>query len=225
MTNTSRGTSPINGFMSPWVRMWAAQERKIKTVFSQELHWGQVKGRKQPEFREAGSHSAAAGISDKQKGKKWEKKHPSKTPHGQTEWATALPAAKWNSVSKWLLVQSFPITVILNIWVWLCWKFQRSLLQTAVVTWADGGTAVGSTWGPAHSKCTAMHDTRASGLLFNFSGYQLEKFNLKKSFTSVLICWSYVLQLKFQQHLMDLKDLAGMWELPWWSICNKTVFS
>lgn len=119
MTNTSRGTSPANGSVSLWVRMWAAQERKIKTVVAQELHWGQVKGRKQPEFRAAGSHSAAADISDKhggQKGKKRKGKNTIPKPqtdkasepqHGQLQRETRCQS---NSSSKAFLSQLLQIS-------------------------------------------------------------------------------------------------------------------
>lgn len=53
------------------------KKKKNKTVVAQELHRGQVKARKQPEFRVAGSHGTAAGTSDKhrrQKGKKLKRK-------------------------------------------------------------------------------------------------------------------------------------------------------
>lgn len=159
MTNTSRGTSPTNGSLSLWVRMWAAQERKIQTLVAQELHWGHVKGRKQPDFRAAGSHSTAADISDKhrgQKGKKRKGKNTIQKPQMDKllQGATALTVTKGNSVSKRLLVQSFPITVILNIsWAWLCCKFQRSLLQAAVLTWMDAQELQQGARGPAHSKC------------------------------------------------------------------------
>lgn len=83
MTNTSRGTSPTNGSLSLWVRTWAAQERKIQTLVAQELHWGHVKGRKQPDFRAAGSHSLQQifqiNIGDK-KAKNEREKTPSKNP-------------------------------------------------------------------------------------------------------------------------------------------------
>lgn len=74
---------PTNRSVSLWVRTWAAQERKIKTVVAEELHRGQVKGRKHSEFRAAGSHTAVADISDKHTGPKGKKKE--KTPTQNTK--------------------------------------------------------------------------------------------------------------------------------------------
>lgn len=182
MTNTSRGTSPVNGSVSPWVRMWAAQERKTKTVFAQELHWDQFKGRKQPEFREAGSHSAAADISDKQKGKKWKRKNTSPNPKW-TNWAsysTASSKAKLSvkvTQSKAFLAQLF-------------WTPEPGYGESFKESpWSSSGDVSGCAgteelqWGArvAQHSATAQlcpllckHkglgcDMRAAGLVFNFS--------------------------------------------------------
>lgn len=140
-------------------------------------------------------------------------------------------------MSKWLLVQSFPVAGILNTsGAWLWWKFQRSLPRAAVLTWADA---------QGLRKCSREHvaqHTAGAWLCppslqaqrtwawqesfrvgFQFLSVPTRKTELKKSLISALICCSYLLQVKFQ-HLTDLKGLAGMWELPWWSICNKTAF-
>lgn len=44
------------------------------------------------------------------------------------------------------------------------------------------------------------------------------KFNFSINMLKLLIA------SEMSTHLTDLKGLAGMWELPWWSIGNKTVF-
>lgn len=43
------------------------------------------------------------------------------------------------------------------------------------------------------------------------------KFNFSINMLKLLIA------SEMSTHLTDLKGLAGMWELPWWSIGNKTL--
>lgn len=180
MTNTSRGTSPANGSVSLWVRMWAAQERKIKTVVAQELHWGQVKGRKQPEFRAAGSHSAAADISDKhggQKGKKRKGKNtipkpqtdkPSEPQHGQLQRekhsvkATPHPKLSYHSYFK------YPLSLVM-----LKVSKKSPSISSADVNGCTG-TAAGSTWPSTqqvHGCAPFSASTNNLGMTWELSGW------------------------------------------------------
>lgn len=168
VTNVSRDTSPINGSVSLQVSMWAAQERKIKTVAAQELHWGQVKARKQPELRAAGSHRAAADTSDKHggwKGKKWKSKNTIPKPKW-TNWVSHKASYKVK-----LGVQVTPSPKL------PCGSYFAHLQSLVMVTVsekppssssADTSRCTGTeelqrgARGPAHSKCMAVPPFSAS---------------------------------------------------------------
>lgn len=80
--------------------------------------------------------------------------------------------------------------------------------SSIVLTWAQEQRNCSREHVAQHTTCAQLcslpckhkglgRDMRSLGLVFNSSVYQLEKFNLKRSLTSVLICWSYLLQVKF----------------------------